>query len=319
MRIPILFPALLIAGPLALLGSVDRELLALVPAGAKSVAAVDVADAQASAFGQHLLNRLNATDDQFQELKQQTGFDPTRDLQDILFAGFGSEASQKQGSFAVLARGIFDTNRIKTAAKANHSSVRNYHGFEVVVNGAEETHLTGLAFPSSDIAVFGDLSTVEAILDIGGAPPALDRRFQQEIEKAGTQNNAWFVSHGGASSFVNHLSMNTHEPVAQAKAFDSILLCSGGVRFGDAVQASFDAVTRSAQDAVSLSDVVRFGASMVQMERQKDSRAAILGSALDKMNLQASGNTVHLSFSVPEKDLEQLAESGNSQSGHRTR
>ncbi|MDQ2712486.1 MAG: hypothetical protein M3Y24_09710 [Acidobacteriota bacterium] len=316
MRTPLLLPALLIAGPLAVLGSVDRELLALVPAGTKSVAAIDVTDSQASPFGQHLLNRLNATDDQFQELKRQTGFDPTHDLQDILFAGFGSEDSQKQGSFAVLARGIFDTSRIKAAAKANHSTIRNYHDVEVVVNGAEDAHLTGLAFPSSDIAIFGDLPTVEAILDNGGAPPALDRRFEQEIERAGAKNNAWFVSHGGAASFVNHLSMDTREPVAQAKAFDSILLCSGGIRFGDSVEATFDAVTRSRQDAVSLADVVRFGASMVQMERQKDSRAAILGSALDKMNLQTSGETVHLSFSLPEKDLEQLADSGASQSGH---
>ena len=319
MRTILLFPALLIAGPLALLGSVDRELLALVPAGAQSVAAIDVTDSQASAFGQHLLNRLNATDDQFQELKRQTGFDPTRDLQSILFAGFGSDANQKQGSFAVLARGIFDTSRIKTAAKANHSSIRNYHSFEVVVNGAEDTHVTGLAFPSSDVAVFGDLPTVEAILDSAGAPSALDRNFEQEIERAGAKNDAWFVSHGGAGSFGNRFRMNTGQPAAEAKAFDSVLLCSGGVRFADTVDATFDAVARSPQDATSLADVVRFGASMVQMERQKDGRAAILGSALDKMNLQTSGDTVHLSFSLPEKDLEQLADSGPAQSGHKSR
>ncbi|HMJ62783.1 MAG TPA: hypothetical protein VK493_13515, partial [Bryobacteraceae bacterium] len=78
--------------------------------------------------------------------------------------------------------------------------------------------------------------------------------------------------------------------------------------FGQVIEASFQATTRSAQDANALADVVRFLASMVQMQSQEDARAAILAPALNSMALSTAGNTVHFSVSIPEKSLEQLAE-----------
>src|SRR6202043_2116696 len=97
---------------------------------------------------------------------------------------------------------------------------------------------------------------------------------------------------------------------SQAKALQGVLQSSGGVKLGPTIETTFDAVTRSPQDASSLSDVIRFMASMVQMQRQNDPRANILASALDGMTLQNSGASVHLSISMPEKSLEELADAG---------
>jgi hypothetical protein len=71
---------------------------------------------------------------------------------------------------------------------------------------------------------------------------------------------------------------------------------------------TFDAVTRSAQDANALADVVRFMASMLQTRAQNDARAAVLASAVQQMQLQSTGPNVHLALSVPEKALEGLAQ-----------
>ena len=89
----------------------------------------------------------------------------------------------------------------------------------------------------------------------------------------------------------------------------SILQSSGSIRLGDTVKLSFEAVTRSDKDAQSLSDVVRFLSSMVQMQRENQPQAALLASALDTMSVNTEGNTMHLSLAVPEKVLEQLVES----------
>jgi hypothetical protein len=56
---------------------------------------------------------------------------------------------------------------------------------------------------------------------------------------------------------------------------------------------------------------LRFGASMVQMQRQNDPRAAIVASAVDKMSITNSGPTLHATFSLTEKELEELVGAGH--------
>ncbi len=308
MRGFLLCSVLLTGVPLGLFGSVDDQLMAMVPAGAKVVASVDATRARESAFGQYLLNRMNKDDSNLEQLVAATGFDPRRDLQHLVFANAGSNGEEKLIEFAVLARGIFDADQIKAAAKAKGAVIRKYHGLDVLVNKQGDERATGLVFPLADIAVFGDLKTVHAILDNSGAPSSLDPELQSLIKSAGTNNDAWFASLAGADSFGSHFLPPDQQNQGQAKAIQSIRQCSGGMRFGDAIDVTFDASTRSAQDATSLADVLRFGASMVQMQRGKDPRAAILAGALDQMNLRATGDHLSLSFSLPEKSLEQMAE-----------
>jgi polyhydroxyalkanoate synthesis regulator protein len=94
----------------------------------------------------------------------------------------------------------------------------------------------------------------------------------------------------------------------RAQALQSILGASGGIRFGDVVQLSFDATARSAKDATSLADVLRFVASMIQTQRQNNQGADILASAFDNMVLTTNGDSMHVAISLPERSLEQLAD-----------
>ena len=149
-----------------------------------------------------------------------------------------------------------------------------------------------------------DLPVLERIIANRASPAPLNSDLQSRIEAIGPENDAWFVAlyHGGA--LAQHI---LEEAGPQAQALQAVTQSSGGIRFGDTVQASFQATTRSPQDANALADVIRFLASMVRM-RQDDPRAAILAPALDSMALATAGNTVHFSLSIPEKSLEQLAE-----------
>ncbi len=315
-RATILRPALLTASllliPFGLSASVDSDLLSLLPPGAQTVASIDIARAQASTFGQFVMARMNQDDQHLDQFTEQTGFDPRRDLEHLVFASFGPSNSAR-GSFVVLARGIYDSDRINAAARSKGSVVRPYHGYSIITNNAAQKGATGLVFPQPDIAIFGDLGTVRAVLDNSNVRAPLDARLQDLIDHIGPQNDAWFATIASGDSFTRHFALPGTPPSAgqagraQAQALQSIRESSGGVHFGDTVNVSFDALTRSPQDAASLADVVRFGASFVQMQRSSDPKATLFAAALDKMDLETSGDSVHIAFSLPEKDVEQLA------------
>ena len=305
---------LLLGGAFLAAASVDNSLLSLVPAGAKIIASVDVTRARNSEFGQYLLAKTQNEDANFQEMIDQTGFDPRRDLQTIVFATDGPGTSGKPSLFAILARGNFDTGRITALATSKGANVVTYHNVNMIVEGRKKNgEQTAVGFPDAGVAVMADLSTLKGIIDNLAAPAVLDADLTSKINTLGGSNDAWYVSLVGGSFLAGHMG---NDAGAQSKALQGVLASSGGVKLGSTIATTFDAVTRSPKDATSLSDVIRFMASMVQMQRQKDAQANILASALDGMTLESSGSAVHFAVSLPEASLEQLAEAGLHKSDH---
>ncbi len=295
----------LFAGAVSALASVDSGLLAMVPAGSKIIGGVDVTKARNSAFGQYVLAKAQADDAHFQEMINETGFDPRRDLQSILFAASGPSG---QSSFAILARGTFDQSRIKTlAAVKGGAGIMTYGGVDMIVdkkNGAGMQSAVG--FLDTGVAAMADLTTLKQMIDNRGLPTILDADLKSKINSIGNASDVWFVSLlGGADFLTEHMGGG-----AQAKTLQGVTQSSVGVKLGSTIDTTVDAETRSPQDAQALSDVIRFMTSMVQMQRQSDARAGVLANALDGMTLQNTGTSVHFAVSVPEKTLEQLAEAG---------
>ncbi len=309
MRPIISLSLLLLAGSLSAFASIDSGLLALVPAGSKLVSGIDVDAARNSEFGHYMLTKMQADDRNFEQFAQQTGFDPRRDLQYIIFSSPVANAHQMGSRFAILARGTFDQQRIIAIAKTKGGVVQTYQGVDLLVqpSGAQKT---AVAFPQPGIAVMADLVTLQQIVASRASPTPLDAALQQQISKITPDSDAWFVSLMPGSFLANQIKEQTKQPMQHAEVLQSVLQSSGSIHFGDQIQLSFDALTRSPKDATSLADVVRFIASMVQMQRQSDARADVVATALDNMNLTTDGDAMHLSISMPEKSLEQLADLG---------
>jgi hypothetical protein len=307
----LLIPVFLLGGALSALASVDSGLLSLVPSGAKIVASVDVTHARNSEFGQYLLSKMQSEDAHFQEMIDQTGFDPRRDLQDIVFET-GDPGATGKGSFAILARGNFDAAKIQALATSKGASVVSFSGVDMLVESKKQGQQTAIAFPEVGVAVMADLSTMKQIITNLSSPAVMDADLKSKINVIGNTNDAWFVSLVGGSFLADHAG-----PAGQqTKALQGVLQSSGGVKLGAMIETTFDATTRSAQDATALSDVIRFLASMVQMQRQNDARAEVLASALDGMTLQTTGATVHVAVTMAEKSLEQLAQSSPAPHSH---
>ncbi len=309
MRRLLLISSLCLAGSASIFGAVDRGLLSLVPSDARIVTFVDANQARNSQFGQYLLKQTQAGDQNFEQFVQQTGFDPRHDLQSFMFESSGPASDGTHGHWALLARGIFDQDRIQSLAKQKGATLQTYQGINILVTKGDRQQ-TAFAFPEVGLAVVGDLEAVQKVLT-NSAPTSLDPALNAEIERVSANNDAWFASSLGGSFLGNHIKSETKEAPPQAvQALQSILESSGGIRFGSTIDLTFDALTRSPQDATSLADVVRFVASLLQMQRQKDPRAAILAGALDNMNLTTTADRLHLLIAIPEQSLEQLAELG---------
>jgi hypothetical protein len=291
--------------------AVDQGLLALVPESTVLLTGIDAESTRSSEFGQYFLNRIDTEDPNFQKFTSETGFDPRRDLQTVLIAGFGPHQTQDRTKFAILARGMFDPNRIAAGLKAKGSFVRqSYGGTTLFVNSQKGD--SAFTFPDTGLAVMGDLATVKEIIDHRANPTTLDPGLLDRATKAGAANDVWFASLLSGSFFGNHIELpGAGSQLKDSSALQSILQSSGGLRFGHQVKLSLDATTRSPQDATSLTDVVRFMSSLVQMQRRNDPNAAIIASALDRMELQTNGADLHLGLSLSEQNLELLAQSGS--------
>jgi hypothetical protein len=302
-------------GSAAAFAASDPGLLALIPADSKVVSSVNVQQAWNSPFGQFLLNKTNSDTSGFDKVLEETGFDPRRDLQSFVFASRGPEGSKAQSTFVIVARGNFQSPLIRTRALAHGATVQTVEGVDIY-SGNDHGPQTGFAFPDTGIAVFGDLASVKQVIANRANPSVLDSNLQSLINKA-SGNDAWFASILPGAYLTRHLNDATNQQAKpQALALQSVRQAAGGVQFSDPVQLSFDAMTRSPQDAVSLADVVRFMVGFLQMQRQNNPQTDMLASALDTMVLNASGNTFHAGLAVPEKTLEQLINSGMTSGSH---
>lgn len=297
--------------------AVDNGLLSLIPANARVVSSIDVQQARSSPFGQFLLTKVNANGRDFEEMAQQTGFDPRRDLQSLVFASPGPVSHQSDSSFVVLMRGTFDAQRIRSLILSKGGTVQSSGGVDVYLGQKHDSNESAFALPDNDIAVLGDLASVQQVIANRASPTVLDPDLQALISKVGAHNDAWFASILAGSYLAHHFDSATNQQVkSQVQALQSVRQAAGGIHFGDTVQLTFDAVARSPQDATSLVDVVRFVVSLGQLQRQNGAQGDALASALDSMTLNASGDHFHLSVAIPEKNLEQLADSDGTPQAH---
>ena len=92
----------------------DSGLLSLVSPDAKVVAGIHVDRSTASQFGQFLLKQMQREDADFNKFVLATGFDPRRDLTEVIVS---SSDVQQKGHGLVVARGTFDIAKLTAQAK----------------------------------------------------------------------------------------------------------------------------------------------------------------------------------------------------------
>lgn len=318
--------ALLLSGLLTtgiLSASVDPGLLDLVPANTQLISGVHVDQSRVSPFGQFVISQIQTNPGDLQKLIDATGFDPRKDVTEILMATSGVPTTPGQPASAggmVLARGSFNPAKVEAAAVTKGATVQNYMGTDVIIgnnpNGTpgDAGQPGAVAFLDSTLAVAGSLDAVKAaIANRSNTTPLIPQALLAQVNAVSATNDAWFVSLVPGTTLLPQAATSAGGPSAtngnpQMAALQAVQQSSGGVHFGDQITLTFQATTRSEKDAQSLADVVRFVASMVQMKRQDNPQLGILATAFDGMNLNTAGNSMTLGMSISEQSFEQLAQ-----------
>jgi len=276
----------------------DTSLLSLISPDAKVVSGINVNRTVASPFGQFLLKEMEKNDRDLQKLMLSTGFDPRRDLTEVIAA---ATDVQHKGHGLVVARGIFDSAKLTALARVSGGTVTNYKDVQVISG----QHDGWIAFLDNQTVVAGDPDLVRSAIDRRGKNVGLDPKLVSKVNEVSVKYDVWVASIAPLSDFAGKLPDARMNGAISGDMVQGIEQASGGVMFGSTIRVAADAVMRSEKDATALADVVRFLAGMVQVNRDKPDAARLAG-IVDSMTLQASANILSISFSVPATDLEQM-------------
>src|SRR5258708_38089599 len=145
----------------AIVLAADTALLSLVMPDAKVMAGAQVNRAKNSPVGAYVLSHMQLDDPDFQKFIAASGFDPRRDLSEVLIA---SSASQNDpSSWLILAKGTFDAARIQGMAQTAGVVITPHKGISIITLSASQgtgqpqkaTSTGAIAFLAPATAVMG--------------------------------------------------------------------------------------------------------------------------------------------------------------------
>lgn len=298
--------AILLALPIAAF-SADPALLQMMMPDAQVVAGLQVDSAKNSLFGQYVLSHLSVNDAKLEQFTAATGFDPRRDVTEVVIAT-NFKQNSPDNRWIVAAHGTFDVAGITAAAQTHGGTLGSYDGITVITHpaGPKSQVPTGLAFLDSSTALVGDVNSVDAAIERTKSNTSIDPAVLAQAQAASANKDFWFVTLVPLSNFSSSIPALNAGATGSNNFFAAINQASGGISFGDTVTISAQAITRSEKDAQSLVDVLKFFVSVVQLNRQSNPAAGQAASLLDTLQTSVSGNTTTISLAIAEQQLEQL-------------
>jgi hypothetical protein len=295
----VLAAAAFFTGPTA--AAADPQLLNLVMPEAKVLAGVNVEQARTTPFGQYVLGRMQRDERSLKQFMEATGFDPRRDVREVLIASTGQPSGTHPPTGLVLASGTFDVARIVAAAQAKGGVVETHEGV-TVLSGLNKGG--AVAFLSPWLAAAGQAEEVRAAIGRRNAPASLDPALAVKVNRFSTTQDAWVVSLVPPSVAAGRHKDPVLQGLMGGELLQAIQEASAGVKFGPHVDVSSEVVTATAQDASALAGVVRLLAVMAEGNAQGAPAAALLRT----LQVSADGSTVRVGLSVPQDVLEGLLE-----------
>ena len=297
------FASLLLSA--AAFAAVDSALLNLVPPDATIISGIQVDQSRTSKFGQYVLSQMSPNDPGMMKFITDTGFDPRRDLNELVVASVGIPPASQM---IVVGKGIFNPTKIMTAAVTTAgATVITYNGIPLLTH--QDAGRNGaLAFIGSSTALMGTLDAVKAAIDRSHGGTHLNADLQAKAQSLAAANDAWFVSTGPITNLFGGTSTDKSvNSVMNGNLLQAVLSANGGVKFGSqTIVVSGEAVTRSDKDATALADVIRFIAGLVQTNQDGSAQAQQAASLLGGLQLSTQASTMKLSLSLPEATMEQL-------------
>ncbi|MGB7761134.1 MAG: hypothetical protein WBL61_14975 [Bryobacteraceae bacterium] len=296
MKAPIASTAALAALFSGVLSAADPQLLNLVMPDVKAMADVNVAQAKTSPFGQYVLTQVETQ--QLAQIATLTGFDPTKDVDELLAAGNG--AAQHSG--LALALGTFNVATISALIAQQKVATETYRGVTIFEDPKKDG---GLAFLSNTIAAAGDLTNLKAAIDRVSAPSILPAALMVEIGQLSAANDAWALTTVPPSSLKPPSTAPAVPGVGSGaeNALGTVQSASVGIKFGTNVVMTGQAQADTAQNATAIAGLIQFLVNMAQLKAADEPQVQALAKAL---TVTASGTAINLSLTLPSDQFQQL-------------
>jgi hypothetical protein len=298
MKSQIFAAAMLSAAFSSVLPAADPRLVSLAMPDATVLAGVNVDQAKATPFGQYVLTTLLQTQDQkLQQLATLTGFDPRRDVHELLLTSVGASGN-KTG--LALARGVFDPDKIAAAAQSGGAGAETYGGVSII---EDPQHQNGFAFLDSTLVVAGDVANVKAAIDRRHGGPTISAALAAQVNQLSSTQDAWAISTVPPSTLKPPAAVPPAAGINMQNALQKIESASAGVKFGSLVVVTGQAQAATPQDASSLGAVLQLFVNMAQLQAAKRPETAALAQSLV---VSTQGSTVKIILSLPEDQIQQL-------------
>jgi hypothetical protein len=244
-----------------------------------------------------VMDQMKADDPAFRMFVDSTGFDPRRDLQEVLMI---SNAVRAKDKGLVIARGVFNGPQLMqfvSKQDGGRSSVSSYKGVQLLTSPSGDNN--ALAVLDGSIALAGTAELVKAAIDRRAANTALDPRMLAKVAEVSGAYDIWAVT--SSPALAAEMAGDKRLPADALKAIEQ---SSGGVKFGTMIRLGGEAVTRSDKDAEALADVFRFFSGMMKMNEKKPVNP--MTSMLERVELKTIANLVQFSLSIPQAEVEQM-------------
>jgi len=308
------FPRVTVLTVLAVLplGAVDPGLMKLVMPDAQVVMGIDVDRIKGTPFGQFLLSQAKEEDKDFREFLAMTGFDPRRDLREVMIAARQQPPAKdteeklhhpRMDGAIVGVRGIFDQPKLIALLQTKGGRLTSYRGVNLVVN--EDQKDAALAFLDGALLVVGKPAEVQAAIDRYQGKPAASQALAHRAQIASGRFDAWLVTDATPARLAPKIDDPQLEGMMKGAVLQGVEEVMAGVRFGTQVEFTGEMTMRSEKDALALADVVRFFMNLAQGNQNVKGPALQM---LQSLQMDAKGNMFRFSFSAPEADLEKMFE-----------
>lgn len=284
----------------------DSNLLEMLPAGPNTIVGFNVQQVFASPFGQQLLSQMKADEPQMRQLFDLAGFDPRRDLQQVVLATYARAGIADRT--LIVARGNFDIPRLR-AQMLNNGPIVEFLGVDLL-NSAPNGG--SIAFLENGFALAGNATSIQEALTIrqsGGhhLNSALNRRMKQ----MGTQYDIWMFTDDPATTLSNRVDDSLIEVASRhTPLLRSVTQASGGIKFGETVTIAGETLMRSDKDAIAAADILRLIASLARMAPDRLPNADFL-SLFEGLQVRAESGSLSLSFAIAQSQLIRLFNSSS--------
>jgi hypothetical protein len=276
----------------------DSRLLGLVMPDAKVLAGVNVDQAKATPFGVYVLGQIAPQDQGLQQLATLLGFDPRRDVSELLVA---STAVSGSTGLAV-ARGVFDPAQIAAAALLAGATSEVFDGINIL---EDPKQTNGVAFLDPTLVVVGDVANVKAAIDrqSQNKPSVLPSALSSQVDLWSRTEDAWVVATVPPSLLKLAPGAPQVPGLTGQSAFATVQQIAAGVKFGSTVALTAQAQTDTAENAASMAGALQFLANLAQMQTAQNPHA---GALLKSLTVTAQGVNVNIGLSLPADQFEQL-------------